>query len=331
MGRGKDLTPIEIEKIKVLKEVGCTNQEIAKKIGRSRKVVGNLLKLGQNYGKKRKFDQNKKLTNRQKRQIFREVRKKPQTSSQICTNLNLPVSARRVRQILSSNSNLKYKKTQKKPPLTEGHKLARLQFAKKYMSWGKEWDDVVFSDEKKFNLDGPDGYHYYWHDLRMSEEVRMSRNFGGGSVMIWAAFSSHGKSDIAWITSRMNAVKYEELLEEYLLNMAENILPENFIFQQDNAAIHVAASTKRWFSDKNIPLLDWPARSPDLNPIENLWGIIARRVYANCRQFNSVQELKSAIKDAWDSITLNELQKLVHSMPNRIFETIKNKGGNTKY
>ena len=82
-------------------------------------------------------------------------------------------------------------------------------------------------------------------------------------------------------------------------------------FQQDNAKIHVSRSTKRWFEAQNIPLLDWPNRSPDLNPMENLWAILARRVYANNKQYETVQELKDVITTAFakldqEVITLSE-------------------------
>lgn len=43
-------------------------------------------------------------------------------------------------------------------------------------------------DEKKFNLDVPDDFRYYWHYTRKAEDIAMNRNFCGGSVMIWIAF-----------------------------------------------------------------------------------------------------------------------------------------------
>ncbi|XP_065650344.1 uncharacterized protein LOC136078499 [Hydra vulgaris] len=61
----------------------------------------------------------------------------------------------------------------------------------------EEWHQVLFSDEKKFNLDGPHGYQYYWHDLRKEKETRMNRNFGGGTVMVWGAFSFAKKQPMA--------------------------------------------------------------------------------------------------------------------------------------
>lgn len=188
MGRGKDLTNEEITKIKVFKDFKLSLREIANKLNRSVTAVRNYLNQGENYRQNRKYDNNKKLTDQQKRLILREVRKNNITSTQIQRNLNLPVSARRVRQILKSDKNLKFTKMLKKPPLTQHHKNARLAFAEKHIHWTSEWNNVIFSDEKRFNLDGPDGYACYWHDFRNSREIRMSRNFGGGGVMIWASF-----------------------------------------------------------------------------------------------------------------------------------------------
>ena len=97
----------------------------------------------------------------------------------------------------------------------------------------------------------------------------------------------------------------------------------DFVYQQDNAAIHVSNSNKQWFIDHNIETMDRPAKSPDLNPIENLWGILVRDVYEDCRQFSSTLELKKAIVEAWNRITLETLSRLIGSMPNRMIETLK--------
>ena len=83
---------------------------------------------------------------------------------------------------------------------------ARLQFAKKYIHKGNIWKHVIFSDEKKFNLDGPDGFNYYWHDLRKKGESY--RKQGGGSVTIWATFKKNKKSEIVFVKGRMNTSEY---------------------------------------------------------------------------------------------------------------------------
>ena len=77
---------------------------------------------------------------------------------------------------------------------------------------------------------------------------------------------------------------------------------EEWIFQQDNAAIHNASITKKYLLEQKIRLLDHPACSPDLNPIENLWGLIVAKVYEGGRQHSAISELKNAIFDAWEKI-----------------------------
>ncbi|RWS09069.1 Transposable element Tc3 transposase-like protein [Dinothrombium tinctorium] len=113
--------------------------------------------------------------------------------------------------------------------------------------------------------------------------------------MVWAAFSATGKTSIAFIDGRMNASKYQDLLGDYLLPDGPVIGGEEWLFQQDNAAIYRAASTMSWFTTKRGRILPWPSRSPDLNPIKNVLGILCRTVYANGRPHSSKDELKTAI------------------------------------
>ena len=58
------------------------------------------------------------------------------------------------------------------------------------------------------------------------------------------------------------------------------------MYMHDNAKPHVSKLTNEWLKDNNINVIDWPAYSPDLNPIENVWIILVRMVYANGKQYN---------------------------------------------
>lgn len=149
--------------------------------------------------------------------------------------------------------------------------------------------------------------------------------------MIWAAFSATGKLEILFTTHRMNSGDYQKVLRQGLLPFLRLHRGQGFIFQQDNAPIHDSRSTMRWLRAQRVAVLDWPPCSPDLNPIENLWGILARRVYAENRQFQNVAELRTAIERAWQEIDQNTINNLVKSMQNRIFQVINRNGGPTDY
>ncbi|KAF0702855.1 hypothetical protein AaE_015677 [Aphanomyces astaci] len=276
----------------------------------------------------READHIPKVTQRDTRRVLRVASQGQSSSSKIKTELQLDVSSRTVRRILAKVPHLKYKKRKKTPRLTAGHKKARVEWAKSHVDLGLDWNQIVFSDEKKLNLDGPGGLQYYWHDLRKVEQSFSSRQNGGGSVMIWAGFSSQGLTEVAVLEGRQDSYAYCETIANYLLPFVHQYHPDGYVFQQDNASIHTSRETNEFFSDQGITVLSWPALSPDLNPIENVWGHLVRKVYANGRQFSRVQDLKQEILRQWEAI---DLLKLLASMKSRCIEVLQCKGACTKY
>jgi transposase len=330
MPRGKTLSDVEKGQVLAFKECGYSNRSIAKQLNRFSDVINKFINLGDKYGTNKRSGRKPTLTDRDKRHIVRQASSKNVFATEIKTDLSLRVGVRRIQQILSTSDVLVFTKRQKKPRLTAVHKEARLNWARKYL-FSQNWDKILFSDEKKFNLDGPDGFQSYWHDLRKNSEIRFSRNFGGGSVMIWGAFSCAGTLPLAWITSTMKSQDYVDMLETSLVEHAEHLMGPEFIFQHDNAAVHTSKLTKNWFIEKDIEVFEWPSISPDMNPIENLWGIVASKVYGHGRQFVTVESLKKAIQEAWMKIKSETIQKLISSMPRRLLSIIESKGGSTKY
>ncbi len=148
--------------------------------------------------------------------------------------------------------------------------------------------------------------------------------------VIWGAMSSAGVGPLCFLKTNVTAPVYQELLEHFMLPSADQLFKDaDFIFQQDLAPAHTAKSTKSWL---NVGVLDWSANSPDLNPIENIWGIVKRKM-RNKRPKNA-DELKATVttvKETWASILPQQCHKLITSMQRRIEAVIKAKAAPTKY
>jgi len=119
-------------------------------------------------------------------------------------------------------------------------------WARQKLEWQPlQWMKLISSDEKKFNLDGPDGLAHYWHDLRREERVFSKRQQGGESVMLWGAMSYFGLSNLHVLDGRQDAKAYCRNLEQGLLGFAAETLGEDWKFQKDNAPIHTAKLHKK--------------------------------------------------------------------------------------
>jgi transposase len=335
MPRGKQLSARECSVIDDLYRQGKSNRAIGKHLGRSEKAVRTYLKQKTAPKKRMKVGRSPKLNERDVRHVFRLAIVRDMSAKQIAGTLPSHPSKSTVLRTLRSNRFIKYAKRKLTPGLKPHHKKKRVEWAEKYAEEREFWQRVVFTDEKKFNLDGPDGFRCYWHDIRAEPKLFSKRVNGGGSVQIWGGVSWHGKTKLTFLRGKQNAIKYTETLRgnllPYLDELREKLGGIQPILQQDNASIHAARYTKAFLDDNGIEVLPWPAKSPDLNIIENVWGLLARRVYANGRQFDKPADLIKQIEKEWEQIDLLYLQKLVKTMPKRLMMARLLKGAATSY
>ena len=158
-----------------------------------------------------------------------------------------------------------------------------------------------------------------------------SRNHGAGTVVIWVAISHDGLTDLAFLQGKQKSADYIKVLENNLLPFAERMYDANYVFQQDASPIHTSKLTRTFFQERNIKVLSWPARSPDLNPIENAWGKLSGLVWKDGKQFNLKSELEDAIRTSWNNLESDFIKKLIFSMDKRCFEIIEKNGNIISY
>ncbi len=177
-----------------------------------------------------------------------------------------------------------------------------------------QWSRVLFSDESKFCISFGNQDPRVWRKTGEAQNpccLKSSVKFSQ-SVMVWAAVSSAGVGPLCFLKSTVNAAIYQENLEHFMLPAAADKLygDADLIFQQ--GLQHTAKGTKSWFNDHGVTLLDWPANSPDLNPTENLWGIVKRKMRDT--RPNNADDLNVTIKVTWASITPEQCHRLIASM-----------------
>ncbi|GFW60924.1 transposable element Tcb1 transposase [Trichonephila clavipes] len=149
-------------------------------------------------------------------------------------------------------------------------------------------------------------------------------------IMVWGGIGYHSHTPLVHIADTLNSQRYiSEVLEPVIFPYLKGLATA--IFQQDNARPHVARIVQRFFVNHQIELLPWPARSPDLSPIENMWPMVAQRLTQITPPAATPDQLWQRGEAAWFAVPQEHIQSLFESMPRRVAAVISNNNSFSGY
>ena len=202
-----------------------------------------------------------------------------------------------------------------------------------YNHLGTDFRPWAFSDESSFELSNCSAPYRTWVHRTRGEKFKPATVLPAPvkshqKVMVWGCIMATGHSAFCLVRGTINRQKYIEILAEHLIPMLDDLplqMRANVVFQQDNARPHVAQDTLDFLEREGIQTTPWPAYSPDLNPIENLWAIMKRHV--RMQSPHSIPELEQILLSSWRQVvTQNLCNRLISSMPTRLHNVIAHRG-----
>lgn len=237
----------------------------------------------------------------------------------------LDISLNTIRSRLHAN-NLSFRATLKKPLLSEKHVQKRLNWANENLV--RDWDNVIFSDESSF---------WAWsciskawttmHNKLIQRTVKHPIK-----VHVWGCFSKRGFGCLFVFTGILNAQRMRNIYKKCLMKSATMLFGSDtttWVLQEDNDPKHRSKLCSAWKQKNNITTMEWPAMSPDANPIENVWSYIKMQLRG--KPVYTEKQLSCQIRKIWRSLPLEYAENLVESMQKRCQAIINNDGDWTKY
>ena len=277
----------------------------------------------------------KLLEPEEEKAIIRAVKKDPKLTAVDIYNdpeLNQPNASIRTIQYLLKEYGLEATTTQPQKLSPEAIEQ-RLAFANKYMNEPDIWPKIVFSDES-------DLYPYKAGKLfirRCRGEYplsyyNMNTRWDERTVKVWGCISIEGVGPLVRYSGTMENTKLIEIYESQLIKnypklRGSSTRPGALLFQQDNAGPHRHNNVARWFKENKVCKIFWPPYSPDLNPLENVWGILQDELYKYNDDLETSEDVWEVAQEIWKKDINSCIPKLYKSLPDRMLEVIERSGG----
>lgn len=257
--------------------------------------------------------------------------------------INPKISASSVRRILEEEGYHR-RKARKVVYLTPQNKKQRHEWAKKFEGWGSEdWERVIWSDEVYVVLGDRKGSVYVtrkadeeFHKDCVVPKFKQSNL----RIMAWGCIMKGKKGPLTVLEypggrgGGMTAARYQnQVLEKFVHDFYMEASEERgwVLFEQDGAPSHRAKSTIHWLEQNSVETMPQPASSPDVVPIEPLWHNLKELIRAQPHIPTTLDELKTAVYEAWDQLTVEDVDRHINTMEERVQAVLQAKGGHTKY
>lgn len=336
----RSLTTEEKARIVGMHEAGVKGAKIARELGYSTSTVYTVLKSFERRGtveSPKPSGRPRKVSERDGRSLVRELKKdRRQTLSDITNNATPMMSTSTARRAIHK-AGYYSRVAAKKPFLNVKHRAARLAFARKHRSWTiDQWKKVIWTDESTFEIGKNSRQVLVWRktDQRYNLDcLTPTFKSGRSSVMVWGAFTATSKLPLALMPpGRRTAADFVEIVYDGFLGLFLNTQNDaaGLVLMEDGAPVHRSKAPKDWREQRHIEKLVWPANSPDLNPIENIWKLLKDRVQKNDKPKNP-DTMWTILEAEWRAIPESKLESLVASMPERIKAVLAARGGHTRW
>ena len=146
--------------------------------------------------------------------------------------------------------------------------------------------------------------------------------------MVFGMITAAGIGLLVRRHGKINTTVYKKILKKYVLNL-KTAINQPAVFIQDNAPCPTAKSVKTFLSEEDITVMESPAQSPDMNPIENVWKLPKER--AKEKNSRNVEELWTNLKGEWEKMSVDECKTLISSSSKRCQAVIEIKGLHIKF
>jgi len=284
------------------------------------------------------------ITERTARHVVREARKnRRKPLADIGKSVVPQISGGSVQRVLNS-AGYHRRVARKVPYLRIEQKKARMQWARVNRKLSeKDWEDITWSDESYIYIGDTHGRVYVTRRVdEVLHEDCVVPTFKQSSlrVMVWGCIMRGRKGPLVVLEypggkgGGMNSKRYQEQVLEAVLKdfyAKEKERKPNIRFQQDGAPSHSSKSTKKWLLSHHIKTFYHPSSSPDLTPIEPVWHELKTIIRARPHPPTSIEELKAAVLEAWDALSLDDIDKYIRRMPDRVEAVLAAKGGHTRF